>query len=633
MSVASGEDLPVDPGACEGPIELGSTAPCRGACPVGTDAAAYVALVAEGRIAEAYDVARAPNPFPSICGRVCAAPCERACRRGVLDGPVAIRALKRVLAEAHGIEAGIASRWSRAVGSVPPASRPSVAIVGAGPAGLSAAHDLRLAGHAVTLLEREALPGGMLVHGIPHFRLPRELIAQEIAALVALGATLRTGCEVGRDVSIESLLDEHAAVLVTVGCRQGRLLETPGAGLVGVIRAVDFLRRANRETSGGSDPVAGPVVVIGGGSVAFDAARSAWRLQGARDGDGQAMIDAARTALRAGVDARSAATAVTLVAPEARAQLPVPTEELDEAEAEGVLVRDRVGVLRIVGEARVEGVEVSPVRSLFDEAGRFSPQLDETRSEILPARSVVLAIGQQADTTFLEGVEDIEATPWGGLAVDGWGRTTHPQLFAAGDVATGPRDLIDAIAAGQRAAAAIVDALADGDVRRDLPARAITPPPGVASAPPLREAKRFWSGYDVRDRITLPTRPTAERAVGAEVEGVLSREAAASEASRCLRCDEHLQLAPQRCIACALCADVCPEACLAFEAAGSRVALVFDDSTCIRCGLCVERCPTHALDFALAPADHDARGMRPAAARDQGIATATLQATSTEADR
>jgi formate dehydrogenase beta subunit len=559
-------------------------APCRAACPVGTDAAAYVALLDAGRLDDAYDVARAPNPFPSICGRVCAAPCERACRRGRLDAPVAIRALKRVLTEAHGVEAA-ASRWHRGLDARPPADGPSVGIVGAGPAGLSAAHDLRLTGHRVTLYERAGEAGGMLLQGIPPFRLARRLLALEIQAILDLGVTLRTGCDVGADVGIEALFETHDAVLVAGGCPQGHLLELPGVQLSGVLRAVDFLRRVHAGEEAG---VPGPVVVVGGGGVAFDAARSAWRLNAAPGS--QAMVDAARTAARS-----RPAGSITMVAAEDRRALPVPPEELAQAEEEGVGIRAGWGIRRLVGDAEVEGVEVAPVRRLVDDDGRFAPELDEGRAEVMPARTVILAIGQRSDTAFLDGLDGLATTPWGGIQVDDHGRTGHPRLFAAGDVASGPGDLIDAIAAGQRAAASIVWALRGA--AGPPPPRALEPPP-VFTAPAVDVPSRSRSAYDAVPRVRLPVTSVAARAPGAEVEGAMDPGAVTREAARCLRCDAHLELTVEACVACGLCVDVCPHGCLSMEPAPGGVALSVRDDACVRCGLCVARCPAEALSFA-----------------------------------
>lgn len=590
-------------------VVVGSPAPCRAACPVGTDASAYVALMDDGRFADAYDVARRTNPFVSVCGRVCSAPCERACRRGVVDTAISIRALKRVLCDAHGASTGADSRWMRAVGTLPATSVGSVGIVGAGPAGLAAAHDLRRHGFAVTVYEGLSAAGGMMRFGIPAFRLPRDLLEAEIAAIASLGVDIRLNCAIGASCSFASLLDAHDAVLVTVGCQSGRRMRIPGAELPGVVRAVDYLRAVPStddvaHTTG--DRVGEPsVVVIGGGSVAFDAARSAWRARTTTAYDGQTVLDAARSAVRNAVrnaahqSSTGSAAPVTLIAPEARTQLSVPIEELHEALAEGVTLRDGYGVLRIVGDAHVTGVEIAPVVSLYDSEGHFQPTLDTARATTIAATTVVFAIGQQSDTDFLGDAPDIQRTPWGGIAVDADMRSSHARVWAAGDVATGPRDLIDAIAAGQRAAASIVRALVTS--RHEHVAVAIGAP--VATAPLLQRSTRFWSGYTDQTRAPLPVIATELRGVATEVERAYSSDTARVEASRCLRCDEHMQFSVARCIGCALCVDVCPQASLALLPAGrGALALVFNDDTCIRCGLCVHRCPTDALWFEVAPA-------------------------------
>lgn len=597
-----------------GAPRAGTPAPCRAACPVGTDAAAYVALLAEDRLADAYDVARQHNPFASVCGRICSAPCERSCRRSVIDAPVSIRAMKRVLCDAHGAEQGAASRWLRGAGSIPPVTRASVGIVGAGPAGLAAAHDLRLAGHAVTVYEAAPLPGGMMRYGIPAFRLPRAVLDAEVDAIISLGITLRLGCAIGRDVSMDTLLHDHAAVLITAGCQQGRTLHLPGVELPGVMRAVDFLRRENARVEGapeaGSLLADGDVVVIGGGSVAFDAARSAWRthLGPVNDAyDGQTALDAARAAARQSRPPHP----VTLIAPEEASALPVPLEELHEATLEGVTLRAGTSVVRILGDTHVTGVEVAPVRSLFDASGRFHPQLDLTRSSVIPATTVVLAIGQQADTDFLADVPTVARSAWGGVVVDASLRSTDPRIWAAGDVASGPRDLIEAVASGQRAARGIAIAL--DPTQAQVPGRRAIPAPRVHAAPSLGTTTRFWSRYDDLTRTSLPVLPPARRDALGEVEAALDVPSARAEGQRCLRCDEQLQFAPSRCIACALCVDVCPQYALALLPSGAErlgespvsgraLALTFNDDVCIRCGLCVYRCPTDALLFTLTPA-------------------------------
>lgn len=561
------------------PPITGSEAPCRSACPVGTDAAAYVALVEEEAWAAGYDVARAPNPFPSICGRVCAAPCERGCRRRILDEAVSIRALKRVLCDRHGAEQGVRSRWHRPLGTLPPISGPSVGIVGGGPAGLAAAHDLRRSGIPVRIYEATDRVGGMMRWGIPPFRLPREVLDAECDAVLGMGMEVETNTRVGMEIEVRTLLARHGALLITVGCQRGRSLEVPGAREPGVIRAIDFLR-------GGESLDAGPVVVIGGGSVAFDAARSAWRAMTAYDG--QTALDAARSARRAG------AGTVMLVAPEAAMDLPVSTEELNEARTEGVVVRGGEGIVRILAGERVTGVEVAPVLSLRHPDGRFGPVLDPDGTHTLPAATVVLAIGQEADTDFLEPLRDLERTPWGGIVADEEQRSSHPRIWAAGDVATGPKDLIDAIAAGRRAASSIARHLETST----SPDRIHLTP----KAPPLQNRTRFWSGYQARERTALPVLAPADRRLLDEVEQGFPAAQGRREAARCLRCDEQLQFVTERCIACGLCVDVCPQGSLALlPAGGSRLSLTFEDETCIRCQLCVHRCPTAALAFRVAP--------------------------------
>ena len=251
--------------------------PCRAACPVHTDAGAYVTAIAEGRLRDAYLIARGPNPFASICGRVCAAPCETACRRGKIDEPVAIRALKRFVTERFGVESFAAnSVWHEAHGPVPPPTLPSVGVIGGGPAGLAAAYELRLAGHPVTVYEATDRLGGMMVLGIPEYRLAAGLIEREIGAVLELGIDAELSFRVGHDATIEELLGRHGALFLAVGTGRGRDLDLPGHELDGILRAVEFLLNVNR---GYRVDLGQRVVVVGGGNVAFDAARTALRAQ------------------------------------------------------------------------------------------------------------------------------------------------------------------------------------------------------------------------------------------------------------------------------------------------------------------------------------------------------------------
>ena len=575
--------------------------PCRAACPVHTDAGAYVTAIAQGRYRDAYLIARQPNPFPSICGRVCAAPCETACRRGTLDAPIAIRALKRFVSERYGVESfGGSAVWHEAHGPVPPATGPSVGVVGGGPAGLSAAHDLRLAGHPVTIYEAQERLGGMMVLGIPEYRLARGLISREVEAILELGVEARTNCRVGADVLLEELLDEHGSLFLAVGTGRGRDLDIPGHELDGVLRAVEFLLNVNQ---GFRVDLGERVVVVGGGNVAFDAARTA--LRAAAHGEVGPMpqplgpqaqedarrslttsLDVARSAIRAGV------AEVTVVALESPEEIPAAPEEIAEAEEEGIRIVYRRGPHRIVGQGVVEGLETIGVASVFDAQHRFAPTFVPDTEEILPADTVILAVGQVADVGFLGPGAGVELTRQGGVAVDrATLQTSHPRIWAGGDAAFGPRNLIDAIADGQRAAASIHAEHTGGAVssrRIELVDR-----PGF---------RRLASGYDAVGRVAIPVVPQDRRIGFAEVETGYGEAEARLEGQRCLRCFDNVMLQPELCILCGLCVDVCPHNCITIVPAdhagvgtAGQSALLLDESLCIRCGLCVNRCPPGAL--------------------------------------
>ncbi|MFN7976257.1 MAG: FAD-dependent oxidoreductase [Acidobacteriota bacterium] len=587
--------------------------PCRAACPVGTHAGGYVSLIAQGKYREAYALARRPNPFASICGRVCAHPCEAACRRGAIDAPINIRALKRVVTERHGVEsqAPFEEILSWVEKPRPRAERPGrVTVIGAGPAGLSCAHDLALMGHQVEVIDAAPRAGGMMRAGIPEYRLPRELIDCEAAFIEFLGVKMRFGVEVGQDVTFEDLARQSDAVFLAPGCRRGRSLSIPGTDLAGVVTAVDFLAAVNLGTA---IDVGDRVVVVGGGNVAYDVARTARRFGGTSLPDEEHHNLAMDAALSA---ARLLHRDVTMVALEGRDEMPADPIEIEEGAEEGVRLFNRRGPKAILGEGgRVRALQTLDVARVFDDAGRFAPELvPGTEKEIL-CDTVVLAVGQVADLSFLGAGHGMRMTPRGLLEVDrATLATTRRGVFAGGDVAFGPRIVIEAIAEGRRAARSI-DTLITG--RTDGPVAH-----SVRVFDTFGYDHPFARGdYEKVPRRVLPTIPVPRRGQREQVELPLLECEARAEGSRCLHCWVNTVFDSRRmnateCIQCGGCADVCPEACidlvslrrvglgpetagrslcdgtpLALLAGPGGAALIKDESACIRCGLCARRCP------------------------------------------
>ena len=609
---------------------------CQAGCPVSTDAGRYVQLIAERRDEEAYLVARAPNPFASVCGRVCAAPCEDACRRGSIDAPIAIRALKRFVCERYGVESirpatqdrlrdALITEGNRFAGHLPvqafapkdPAKR-KVAVVGAGPAGLSAAHDLALLGYAVTVFEASSETGGMMRFGIPEYRLPRSIIQAEIEKIVSLGVTLRLGSGLGPSYGLAELRREgFEAVFLSVGVQKGRDIQVPGVQLDGVVKAVDYLLNANR---GFRMDLGRRVVVIGGGFVAFDAARTALRLGREEEAEKLAAglpeeadarlkeaLDSAREALRGG------ATEVTIVSLEAFDEMPVlrttqGQEEFEEARKEGVRFQPRWGPKRFLGDNRLCAVELRKVTSVFDASGRFSPQYDDEAVVTLEADGCILAIGQRPDLSFLKPEDGVKLSAAGTIQVDRETLATSvPGVYAGGDVAFGPRNLIEAVANGKRAARSVHGYLSHEAARLETVIE--------VEKIPSRDY-RMIAGFEVLDRQTPPTLDVGRRTGIAEVETGYDDADARTQAARCLVCHVQTIYDPEACVLCGRCVDVCPEHCLslvpydeielpdpdrralesAAEAGGLPLsAMLKDETRCIRCGLCAIRCPTDAM--------------------------------------
>jgi NADPH-dependent glutamate synthase beta subunit-like oxidoreductase len=609
---------------------------CQVACPVNTDAGRYVQLVAEGRDEDAYLVARAPNPFASVCGRVCAAPCEDACRRGSIDAPISIRALKRHVAEQFGVESMRPDTQDRLVEEplqegnrylthtltgvgkhAAGDSRRKVAVVGAGPAGLAAAHDLALTGHAVTVFEANDVAGGMMRFGIPQYRLPREVIQAEVDKILALGVTLKCGVPLGPDFGLSELRrDGFEAVFLAVGVAKGRDLDVPGVELDGVVKAVDYLLNINR---GYRVNLGDRVVVIGGGFVAFDAARTALRaaqddaadpseLDRETDARVKEALDSARAAVRGG------ASEVTIVSLEDLDEMPVLRttqghEEFEEAQSEGISFVTRRGPKGFFGDGRLERVALRGVRSVFDANGRFAPEYDDDDVVTVEADSCVLAIGQHPDLAFLKPADGVELTPGGTIAVDAATLATSvPWLFAGGDVAFGPRNLIEAVANGKLAAGSINRFLSG------LDASAIDVRLDIEKIPTTRY--EMIAGFEQLDRVAPPTLDIGRRTGIAEVETGYGGDDAKQQAARCLVCHVQTIYDPDKCVLCNRCVDICPEYCLSIvpfdtldlddatraeltaraNATGLPLAaMVKDEERCIRCGLCAIRCPTDAM--------------------------------------
>lgn len=613
--------------------------PCQAACPVNTDAGRYVQLIAQGQYEEAYFVARSPNPLASVCGRICAAPCEDRCRRGKIDAPVSIRALKRFVTERYGVEslapdtqdelrAGATDKGNKVRGHLPvlQASRKGVArgqrvaVIGAGPAGLACAHDLALMGYRVTIFEATDTAGGMMFHGIPEFRLSRAVIEKEIAKIEQLGAEIRYNTPLNGEFGLRELKAEgYAAIFLSIGVQQGRDLRIEGAHLDGVIKAVDYLININ---NGYRVNLGKKVLVIGGGFVAFDAARLALRAglankdentenTQADGGELKAALDAARAAVRAG------ATEVHMISLESFDELPVMRttqgkEEFEEAHKEGVVFHPQRSARRFISSnGHVEAAEFIGVKRTYDEQGRFNPEFDESFSEKLEADAVILAIGQQADLAFIKPEDGVEITPQGTIRVDRETlATSAPGLFAGGDVAFGPRNLIEAVANGKRAALSIDDYLRGAAVKQvfnltveKLPTRGYTMP----------------EDYEQLTRQAPPTIALDRRTGISEVETGYNEAQARQQAERCLSCHIQTVYDANKCVLCNRCVDVCPEYCLKLvpleeldldEATKERIiaesginvefgqplsAMLKDDDKCIRCGLCAIRCPTDAM--------------------------------------
>lgn len=517
-------------------------APCQQACPAGIDVPRYVRHVRHGQFAAALDVIRDRIPFPLVCGYACYHPCEERCARSQFDTPVAIRLLKRVAAEQGA--AAIAPRVARA-----PTGR-RVAIVGAGPCGLTAGWFLTLFGHTVTVLEAMDRPGGMLRYGIPAYRLPDTVLDADVDAIAAAGVEIRTGARVG---SAQDLLAQgFDAVLVAAGAWRGSRLGIPGEDGARVLDGLSFLAAVN---AGNPPALQGQrVVVIGGGNTAIDAARVSRRL-------GAEVVQAYRRT---------------------RKDMPAHDEEVAAALAEGVVFAFHTA------PARIEGGQLVCVRTSAGEAdasGRRRAQVVAGSEHDLPADCIIVAIGQQVESPGLAtGDEGTIAHEPGTLGTD------IPGIFVGGDAASGPASVIDAIAHGQRAAASIDRFLGGaGDIAAfDLPP-SVTKPGEPAPRGSLRAEPAMLSPADRLRGFGL-------------VEDCCNVGAATAEAGRCLSCDLRffdVRVDPTLCKGCSYCDEVCGPGVFArageFNEGGCRPYKVVNESACVGCFACLYVCPDFAI--------------------------------------
>ena len=569
---------------------------CRDGCPVNTDGRGYMLAIHAGNLLEGYKIARGPNPFASVCGIICGAPCELTCRRDRVDKTLTIRAQKRYLDEWFGMdkEAHIKSlEYSYSRGSTQPQPNGlKVACVGAGVASLTCAHDLLRLGYRVDVYEQMPLPGGMLVYGVPTYRLKNEIAINECSAIEYLGAKVYYNTKVGRDITFAKLQQDYDAIFIGNGLWKSRDLPIPSFEGPDIIRGVEYLRLlcAHEKWKIGKH-----VVVVGGGNVAFDVARSS---------------------------VRNGAESVTMVCLEARSEQTADEFEIEDGMEEGIRLINRVGPVSVERDAQgnIIGIKVQRVRTLFDAEGRFAPDFIPDTDYVIPCDTIALAIGQSMDTSVFDGWDKKSE-----LILDrgiikterGTGRTSVKGIYAGGDAAFGPALFITAVRHGQDAARAI-----DSDLRGTRPYQEFV---GMFMTIPPQRDKTY-----LRTRWALPSsQPGALRRRNLNmVENNYTPREVHEQANRCLQCHISPVFDGSLCIKCNGCVDVCPTNCLKqvplsmlnldlgqgnmrravdnhygidssamspeeLDVLGT--AMLKDEDLCIRCGLCAEKCPTQAV--------------------------------------
>ena len=473
--------------------------PCQHACPIGMDVPSYIALIRAGRLEDAYKVMLRTNPFPSVCGRVCDHQCQSKCRRGALDEPVAIKFLKRFITD---------NENRPKVDPVPVTRKERIAVIGAGPAGLTAAKDLAIRGYQVIVFEELPEPGGMMRYGIPSYRLPRNILKGEIDGIEALGIEIRCNTRVGRDISFEKIGEEFDYIYLAPGAHKSQRMRVEGEDMEGVFGGVEFLRDFNINEKAwlkGEKSLGSQVAVIGGGNSAIDAARVARRL---------------------GAD-------VTILYRRFRQDMPAAEEEIEAAEHEGIKIEYLVAPLKIIGkDGKVAGITCQRMKpGDFDSSGRRRPVPVEGSDFTLAVDSIVAAIGQSPDLSFVPEGSGVSVNKWSyfDLAEGCKSQSTHEKFFAGGDAVTGPWTVVGAISAGHQAAADIDQAIRNKNGEPSYEA-----PPEEKIEIPFEIDEET----EEQPQAKMPELDSAKRRTNfSEVELGFSPEIAVEEAKRCLRCD------------------------------------------------------------------------------------------------
>ena len=508
---------------------------CQATCPVSLDIRGYAGFIADGKFKEAYDLIREKVPFPGVLGRVCTHPCEDLCKRGLVDESISIAKLKRFVADHVYEYYGEEIKPEH----VPSTTGKKVAIIGAGPAGLSAAYDLKTFGYDVTVFEKLPVVGGMMAVGIPEYRLPRATLEREIEFVKGVGVEIATGVEVDKAMFAE-LRRTYDTTFISVGAHVSGKLGIPGEDLEGVIPGIDFLRALNLNL-GKEVKIGKSVVVVGGGNVAIDAARSVLRL---------------------GSD-------VFIVYRRSRAEMPASQEELESLEEEGIKIIFLANPTKILGSSRVEKLEcVRMELGPPDDTGRRRPVPVEGTEFVMDVDTVIPAIGQASDLKFLEG-SGVDTLGGRRISTFKDGRTTVAGIFAGGDAATGAKTVIDAIAAGKRAALSINGYLSgDKLLRADFKVESEIDLVEREAREKSNLSRNYFTIKDIalQKRVKMPKLPAEVRISNFEEEELgYDAKMAVEEANRCLSC--------RKCIGCGICAEVCPQDAIVYDQTEERTEL------------------------------------------------------------